>query len=70
MIRIGDKYINGAAVQAIVPASSVLDANNWSSVLMQDGTWLQVNAPAAVVVDRIALAEACSDIRCTEDHDG
>jgi len=68
MIRIGDKYIRGTAVNAVTPHAS--DPDNWSNVVLEDGTWLEVNGPAAVVVDRIRLDEVCSDINCTEVHDG
>lgn len=66
MIRIGDKYVRGSAVNAIEPA--INDPDNWSVVFLGDQS-IYVNAPAAVVADRIALAAACSDIHCREDHD-
>lgn len=67
MIAIGEKYVRGSAVNAVVPHPS--DPANWSSVVLEDGTWLEVNAPAATVVDRVHLDEACGDVGCTEVHD-
>ena len=70
MIRIGEKYIRGTAVNMIRPGQSMgNDPENWSTLLMEDGTWVEVNAPAAVVDDRIELDKACTDVGCTEDHD-
>lgn len=68
MIRIGDKYIRGDAVVAVAPYHT--DAENWSTITFASGHWVSVNAPAAVVVDRIRLDEACGDVNCTEVHDG
>lgn len=67
MIRIGSKWIRGSAVDAIEPALN--DPDNWSVVVI-GGHFIHVNAPAAVVADRIALAKACDDVNCTEVHDG
>lgn len=50
MIRIGEKYIDPASVRVIEPFRS--DPDNWSSVLIGDN-WVSVNAPVAVVADRI-----------------
>ena len=70
MIRIGEKYIRGTAVNMIRPGGTLGgDPENWSTLLMADGTWVEVNAPAAVVNDRIDLDKACTDVGCTEDHD-
>ena len=68
MIRIGEKYVRGSAVNAVTPYAS--DPENWSNVVLEDGTWLEVNAPAAVVADWVRLDESCGDINCTETHDG
>ena len=59
MIRVGDKYVRGAAVNAITP--HVSDPENWSNVVLEDGTWLEVNAPAAVMADRVEADEV--DVR-------
>lgn len=67
MIRIGRKYVRGSEVNMVVPDAA--DPDNWSRVLFADGTWADLNAPAAVVVDRIHLAEVCADVNCKEDHD-
>jgi len=66
MIRIGEKYIRGSAVDVIEPALN--DPENWSVVVIGDH-FVHVNAPAAVVADRIDLDKACADVGCTEDHD-
>lgn len=65
MIRIGEKYIRAAAVDVIEPALN--DPDNWSVVIVGDH-FIHVNAPAAVVADRIALVQACNGIDCTQDH--
>lgn len=72
MIRIGDKYIRGSAVDVIEPALN--DPDNWSVVVIGDN-FVHVNAPAAVVADRvetdeIVTAMACGDATCPEVHDG
>lgn len=71
MIRIGEKYVRGSAVNAIEPSSGFgsMDPENWSKILVGND-WIYVNAPVAVVVDRIHLDEVCADINCTEVHDG
>jgi len=69
MIRIGDKWIRPESVDAIERPTGILDPDNWTKIFVR-GEWIMVNSPAAVVADRIALAEACRDVHCTEDHDG
>lgn len=54
MIRIGDKYVRGSAVDAITPSSS--DPDNWSVVVIGNN-FIHLNAPAAVVADRVETDE-------------
>jgi hypothetical protein len=53
MIGVSGKYIKPASVDVIEPDLS--DPDNWSVVLIR-GEWISVNAPAAVLADRIREA--------------